>query len=113
MQGFSIIRTSIPDYLIWVYYGCNPLAYGIRALAINEMTAPGWGAAGPIILEEFGLFSDPVWIWYGVAFLWVSLLVMTLLGTLALMYTNPPSPRPSGELVLFVFERQVALVALV
>lgn len=36
------------------------------------------------------------WIWAGVGFLWGSVLLYTLLGTLVLMYTHPPQPRPTG-----------------
>ena len=97
LQGFSIIRTSIPSYLIWVYWAFNPLPYGIRALCINEMMTPAWGAAGPAILETFGLYTDRKWIWIGVGYMWAYLIMVTVLGTFALLWTNPPQPKPSGK----------------
>jgi len=97
-NGFSIIRTSIPNYMIWIYWGLNPIAYAIRSATINELMTPAWGAMGPKILEEFGLFADSKWIWIGLGYLWGSLIVMTWIGTLALKYTNPRTPSPSGKL---------------
>lgn len=94
-NGFSIIRTSIPPYLIWIYWGINPLAYAIRSLAVNELTSPPWGAAGPLILESFGIFTGNEWIWIGVGYLWGWLLVLTFAGAIALKLTNPPGPRPT------------------
>lgn len=97
-NGFTIIRTSIPDYLIWVYYGLNPLSYGVRALAVNELTAPTWGSSGYLIMDSFGIFSDRIWIWMSVLFNWMYLFIATAVGALALRYTNPPSPKPSVPL---------------
>ena len=97
LQGFSIIRTSIPKYLIWVYWGFNPLPYGIRALAINEMTTPAWGAAGPAVLESYGIYSGTEWIWIGVGYLWGFLLFLTAAGVAALLWTNPPQSTPIGK----------------
>jgi ABC-type multidrug transport system ATPase subunit/ABC-type multidrug transport system permease subunit len=95
MQGFSIIRTSIPPYLIWIYYGLNPLSYSINALAINELTSPRWGEAGPAVLEQFAIWTDKKWIWIGVGFAWGYLLLITGLGAVALLITNPPGPKAS------------------
>jgi ABC-type lipoprotein export system ATPase subunit len=97
-NGFSIVRTSIPPYLIWVYYGVNPLAYAVRGLAINELTAPRWGPQGPAVLESFGFFTEQSWIWVGVAFCWGMLAAVTVLGAAALAYTNPPTPQPTMAL---------------
>lgn len=97
-NGFTIIRTSIPDYLIWIYYGLNPLSYGVRALAINELTSPSWGQAGDLIMNSFGIFTDRIWIWMAVLFNWMYLFIATAVGALALRYTNPPSPKPSVSL---------------
>lgn len=94
-NGFTIIRTSIPDYLIWVYYGLNPLSYGVRGLAINELTSAAWSPYGDEILSEFALFSDSEWIWIAVGFNWGYLVFMTIVGIFALRYINPPAPRPS------------------
>lgn len=97
-NGFTIIRTSIPDYLIWIYYGLNPLSYGVRGLAINELTSPAWGKAGYVVLDSFALFTDRIWIWMAVLFNWMYLFIATGIGALALRFTNPPTPKPSVSL---------------
>jgi ABC-type multidrug transport system fused ATPase/permease subunit len=97
-NGFTIVRTSIPDYLIWIYYGLNPLSYGVRALAINELTSPSWGRSGYIVLEQFKFFTEKEWIWIAVGFNWGFLFLLVIVGALALRYINPPSPKPSVSL---------------
>eukprot|EP00889_Picochlorum_renovo_P001437 jgi/Picre1/28467/NNA_003871.t1 len=97
-NGFTIIRTSIPDYLIWIYYGLNPLSYGVRALSINELTSPEWGSGGDVVLSAFALSSNRIWIWMAVLFNWVFLFGVTIVGSLALKYINPPPPQPSVSL---------------
>ncbi|KAL4527487.1 hypothetical protein Ndes2526B_g08823 [Nannochloris sp. 'desiccata'] len=94
-NGFSIIRTSIPPYLIWIYYGLNPISYSINALAINELTSPRWGQAGYEVLEQFAIYTNKDWIWIGVGYAWGYLLVLTALGAGALLITNPPGPKAS------------------
>ena len=96
-NGFTIIRTSIPDYLIWVYYGLNPLSYGVRALSINELTSPAWGQAGITVLDSFGIFKDWIWVWMAVVFNWGFLFLMTGVSALCLRFVDPPSPMPSVE----------------
>ncbi|POM70838.1 ABC Superfamily, partial [Phytophthora palmivora] len=36
--GYTITKDQIPDYLIWLYWG-NPIAWGIRALAVSQYTS--------------------------------------------------------------------------
>ena len=97
-NGFTIVRTSIPDYLIWIYYGLNPMSYGVRALAINELTSPAWGKTGYLILDQFAIFSNREWIWIAVAFNWGYLILATVISVFALKYLNPPAPKPSVAL---------------
>lgn len=94
-NGFTIIRTSIPDYLIWIYYGLNPLSYGVRALSINELTSSDWGPGGEVVLSQFALSSNRIWIWMAVLFNWVFLFGVTIVGSLSLRFINPPPPQPS------------------
>ena len=96
-NGFTIIRTSIPDYLIWVYYGLNPLSYGVRALCINELTQEAWGKAGYSLLEAFGLYSNWIWVWMAVVFNWGFLFLLTIFSAFCLRYVDPPAPVPSVE----------------
>jgi ABC-type multidrug transport system ATPase subunit len=98
LQGFSIIRTSIPPYLIWIYYGLNPISYSIQALSINELTSPRWGPDGYSVLEQFAIHTDTFWIWVAVGYAWGYLLLLTALGAIALYMTNPPGPKASIQL---------------
>lgn len=41
LSGFSILRPSIPDYVIWLYW-VSPYAYAMRALAVNEFSDTRW-----------------------------------------------------------------------
>jgi ABC-type multidrug transport system ATPase subunit/ABC-type multidrug transport system permease subunit len=97
-NGFSIVYTSIPDYVVWIYW-MNPLSWSLRSLAINELTSPRWNEDGSDIgydtLEAYGFFTETYWIWAGVGFLWGVLILCTLFGAFELMVLNPPSPRPS------------------
>lgn len=93
-NGFTIIRTSIPPYIVWIYW-INPFAWALRALAINELTTPRWGTIGTTTLENFGFFTENFWIWAAVGFLWGALVVFTLIGAVLLTITDPPKPKPS------------------
>lgn len=89
-----------------IYWGFNPLAWAIRSLSINELTAPRWQnpkqavngvTVGDQVLLNFGFFSDKFWIWAGVGFLWGWILLYTGMGAIALTITNPGKPQPTGE----------------
>jgi hypothetical protein len=72
------VRTSIPTWWIWAYW-ISPFAWAVRAILINEFSAPDWqlpapGAApgltiGHAALDTFGIFHEQFWIWVGVAYL--------------------------------------------
>lgn len=96
-NGFTIVRTSIPEYLIWIYYGLNPLSYGVRALAINELTSPTWGQAGEQILGEFAMYTDKVWIWASVLYSWGFLMIITIVSSVALQFWQPENQSPYVE----------------
>lgn len=95
MSGFTIIRTSIPNYWIWAYYA-SPYAYAIRALVINEMTSPRWGemyngeTIGETVLLSFGFFTDRIWIWMGVLALWVFYFIFTIATSIILSRASGP-----------------------
>ncbi|KAL4434347.1 hypothetical protein ABPG75_000788 [Micractinium tetrahymenae] len=100
-NGFSIVRPAIPGYMIWLYW-LNPLSWSIRAIVINELTAPRWQyevapgmTAGQTIMEPFGFPPDHAYIWGAVGFLWGMLVVYTIGATIALRLTNPPAPQPT------------------
>ncbi|KDD76344.1 ABC-2 type transporter, partial [Helicosporidium sp. ATCC 50920] len=102
-NGFSIVRQDIPPYIVWIYY-INPLAWAIRALAINELGSPQWAVPvspsssetiGEVALDAFGLGSNRAYIWGAVGIQWGMLILYSILGVLALKYTNPPPPKAS------------------
>lgn len=41
-----------------------------------------------------------MWIWTGIAFMWGWLVLYSFLGALALSFTNPPTPQPTGKRLL-------------
>lgn len=88
-NGFSILRSSIPAWLIWIYYGLNPMAYTLRALCINELTSSVWGQAGYTILELFALFTNQIWIWVSLAYNLGVMLICMLGSAMAITYLHP------------------------
>lgn len=64
-SGYAIVRTSIPGWWIWAYW-ISPFAYGLRAVVINELTAPDWSriqsgtseTVGAYALKQFGFFTE-------------------------------------------------------
>ncbi|KAI3428353.1 hypothetical protein D9Q98_006733 [Chlorella vulgaris] len=100
-NGFSIVRTSIPVYLIWVYW-MNPMAWAVRALVANELGTSRWDTpagngqtVGEASADAFGFYLGAQWIWASVGYSWFWLCLCSGLGVLALNVTNPPSPRPT------------------
>ena len=53
------------------YWGCDPISYAQRALAINEFSAPRWQnlktatgeSVGNTILDQRGIPHEQWWIW--------------------------------------------------
>lgn len=88
-NGFSILRSSIPAWLIWIYYGLNPMAYTLRALCINELTSSVWGQAGYTILDIFDFFTDQIWVWVSLMYNLGVVLICMLGSALAITYLNP------------------------
>ncbi|KAK1929166.1 ABC transporter G family member 31 [Phytophthora citrophthora] len=92
--GFLIAKEGIPDYLIWIYW-MDPLAWGIRALSVNEYLAPKFDVCvyqsidycekfnqtvGEYSLGVFNLPTESMWVWYG----WIYLIA----GYFALIFTS-------------------------
>lgn len=103
--GFAIVRTAIPPYYIWGYW-ISPFAYALRSLVINEMTSPQWSqpvapgsplSIGVASLESFGFYTDPYWIWVGVAYIFgfisfcLALTVMAYAWYVLSLQWTPPS----------------------
>ena len=53
------------------YWGCDPISYAQRALAINEFSAPRWQnlktptgeSVGNTVLDQRGIPHEQWWIW--------------------------------------------------
>ena len=52
-SGFIIVRSAIPPWVI-AFYWVSPFAYSIRALVINEFTAPRWDTVLPRVDQRIG-----------------------------------------------------------
>ena len=53
-------------------------------------------AVGQEAAAEFDFFLGSGWVWGSVGVSWGALLLFTAAGALALRWTNPASPRPTG-----------------
>lgn len=93
-NGFAISANDIPPYLIWIYW-LNPLAWALRALAVNELTAPRWGDTGNQIIETFGIPNGRDWIWGAALYLWGLNFVVGCLSSFILRITPSPAPQPT------------------
>ena len=75
-SGFTIVRSDLPPYLLPVYY-LSPFAWGLRAVAINELLEPSWNAEplpsgdslGRAVLQALAFGTDSAWIWAGMGYL--------------------------------------------
>eukprot|EP00644_Phytophthora_capsici_P001383 jgi/Phyca11/6218/fgenesh1_pm.PHYCAscaffold_10_\ len=81
--GFTITKEQIPDYLIWIYW-INPMAWGVRALAVNQYTDSSFDTCvydgidycakynmtmGEYSLTTFEVPTEKFWLWYGMVFM--------------------------------------------
>jgi ABC-type multidrug transport system ATPase subunit/ABC-type multidrug transport system permease subunit len=81
--GFVITKEQIPDYLIWLYW-INPMAWGVRALAVNQYTDSSFDTCvydgvdycanynmtmGEYSLTTFEVPTEKFWLWYGMVFM--------------------------------------------
>lgn len=106
-SGFAILRTDIPDWMIWAYW-VSPFAWALRAFAINELTSPKWtdlpypdnpdGSPSNMSLGEgallsFGFFTERYWIWANIGFQLGLYIVLTFAAILCLWLQKPEQPR--------------------
>ncbi|OQR88454.1 ATP-binding Cassette (ABC) Superfamily, partial [Thraustotheca clavata] len=104
--GFVISPALMPDYFIWLYW-INPLAWSVRAVTINQYSAPEFqqdsyngnnyrqlknDTMGNYMLKIFGLQTERVWIWYGALYLAGSYFFFLGLSYLALEYKRYDGP---------------------
>ncbi|KAL4442124.1 hypothetical protein ABPG77_011385 [Micractinium sp. CCAP 211/92] len=102
-NGFSIVRGSIPVYLIWVYW-INPISWAVRALVSNELNSYRWQSQpsptpdvplGTFCADQFDFYLGSRWVWGSVGVSWAALVVFTAAGVAAMTLSNPPSPKPT------------------
>ncbi|RAW21901.1 Pleiotropic drug resistance protein 1 [Phytophthora cactorum] len=98
--GYTITKDQIPDYLIWLYWG-NPIAWGIRALAVSQYTHSRFDTCvyngfdycaqygmkmGEYSLSTYEVPSDKFWLWYGMVFMVATYVFFLFLSCIALEY---------------------------
>jgi ABC-type multidrug transport system ATPase subunit/ABC-type multidrug transport system permease subunit len=105
LAGLTIARRSIPPWWRWLYW-TNPFAWGLRSLAVNELTQPRWqqrpaqlgeGAAaaatiGGGLLALYDMPESPGWVWAGAAVLAGEALVFLGLVWWGYARRTPPVP---------------------
>ncbi|RHZ00591.1 hypothetical protein DYB35_012149, partial [Aphanomyces astaci] len=97
-DGFVIVEKDIPVYFIWLFW-INPVAWVMRALAINQYTAPvfqndtfdGFNykvalnqTMGDFQLRLFNFPTDTNWISYAMAFMLMCYVLLTFLSCVVL-----------------------------
>ncbi|KAK9815219.1 hypothetical protein WJX72_000157 [[Myrmecia] bisecta] len=101
--GIMIARFSIPGWWIWLYW-ISPVAFSVRALAINEFSAPAWDVRNPdnrsqrlgdALLDSFGIQTDTFWVWLGILVLVGYVVVFNLATVLALTFLSYPAKPPT------------------
>ncbi|RLN43588.1 hypothetical protein BBJ28_00025256, partial [Nothophytophthora sp. Chile5] len=105
--GFVIPMGQIPDYLIWLYW-ISPLAWGIRALAVNQYTDTRFavceyqgvdycGTYGMTMseysLSSFDVPTERFWLWYGIVFLVGVYLFFMVTAWFVLEYWRSEEPK--------------------
>ncbi|KAK1942667.1 ABC transporter G family member 36 [Phytophthora citrophthora] len=98
--GYTITKDQIPDYLIWLYWG-NPIAWGIRALAVSQYSHSRFDTCvydgldycakygmkmGEYSLSTYEVPSEKFWLWYGMVFMAATYVFFLFLSCLALEY---------------------------
>ncbi|KAJ0405426.1 hypothetical protein P43SY_005045 [Pythium insidiosum] len=116
--GFVILKSQMPDYLIWLYW-IDPLAWSLRAVAVNEYRSPtldvctyrgvDYCAAyqrtmGEYYLSFYDIPSETYWIHYGMLFLLGATVVFAVLTAFFLEHRRHEAPenhdavkKPSAE----------------
>lgn len=105
-SGFNVIKDSIPDYFIWLYW-ISPLTWAIRATAIIQYRSESFSVCeygginycettgmqmGEYYLSLFGLQTEKSWVWLGMIVLVALCLMFIFLSCLVLEYKRYESP---------------------
>ncbi|EFJ46421.1 hypothetical protein VOLCADRAFT_93195 [Volvox carteri f. nagariensis] len=97
----SVRHGSIPPWWIWFYW-CNPMAWALRSMVINELTAAPWGTPavdfgrpditiGQYSLLARGFYTEWRWVWAGIGTVMGLSLVLLVLQVVALNVASAPS----------------------
>ncbi|CAH0514956.1 unnamed protein product [Peronospora belbahrii] len=104
--GFVIAKGQIPDYLIWIYW-INPVAWSIRALAVNQYTDSSFETCvynevdycadynmtmGEYSLTAFEVPTEKFWLWYGVVYMAAAYLFFMFMSYVVLEYYRFETP---------------------
>uniref|UniRef100_A0A6U0YCP6 ABC transporter domain-containing protein n=1 Tax=Polytomella parva TaxID=51329 RepID=A0A6U0YCP6_9CHLO len=97
--GYSIARTSIRGWWIWMYW-INPLTYTMTSLSVNEFLSEDWKfpataynsteAFGLYVLKYRGFFHSQKWVWIGIGAQFGFVILLVVVQALFLQYL--PSP---------------------
>ncbi|RLN98213.1 hypothetical protein BBJ28_00000005 [Nothophytophthora sp. Chile5] len=104
--GFVVPKSEIPAALMWIYW-LNPMAWAVRSIAVSQYRDKRFSKCtydgvnycemtglevGEYALALFDVSSEKKWIWLGVGYLALSIVVFLALSCLALEYRRRKSP---------------------
>ncbi|KAJ0399421.1 hypothetical protein ATCC90586_000395 [Pythium insidiosum] len=111
--GFIVSKDHLPDYLVWIYW-IDPIAWGIRALAVNQYRNSKFDVCvfegfdycqlsgktmGEYSLSFFAVPSEKSWIGGGIAFLIGFAIWNMVAATFALEYKRFETHATGGQTV--------------
>ncbi|RLN91243.1 hypothetical protein BBJ28_00016968 [Nothophytophthora sp. Chile5] len=104
--GFVVSKNQVPVYLIWIYW-LNPMAWSVRSLAVVQYRDERFNTCvyngldycakygmqmGEYSLALFDVPSDKAWIWLGMGYLVLTIVVFLALAYFVLEYRRYESP---------------------
>jgi ABC-type multidrug transport system permease subunit len=111
-SGFIQPKSLISNGWIWFYW-MNPIAWGLKAITINEFTSSKYDFQtctnypsctetkryGDVVLEQYGNPTDEKWVWYSFAVLIAEFIFLFIITTVALdaIRSEPAPPAPKRD----------------
>ncbi|GMF41521.1 unnamed protein product [Phytophthora fragariaefolia] len=104
--GYTITNDQIPDYLIWLYW-INPIAWGIRALAVSQYSDSRFDKCiyegvnycmeygmkmGEYSLSTYEVPSAKFWLLYGIIFMVATYIFFMFVSCIALEFYRFEKP---------------------
>ncbi|KAE9211124.1 ABC transporter G family member 36 [Phytophthora fragariae] len=111
--GFIVPRSQIPDFFIWIYW-INPLAWCLRAVAVNQYRSPKFDVCvyagedycsqynmtmGEYSLSLYDVPSSKAWVWGGVVFLLGAIAFFVVAGSYILEHKRYDVPAATVAVV--------------